>query len=85
MHQLLHLPENLDIIFMSPLFLVVTCTPSGHSAEEFLGALDDEEFFVIEGSLLTCVDRDVRQVPRPYHHHHHPPPGASHLGRGGGA
>ena len=35
---------------MSPLFFAVTCLPSGHCAEEFLGALDDEEFFVVEGS-----------------------------------
>ena len=35
---------------MSPLFLAVTCSPSGHCAEEFWRALDDEEFFVVEGS-----------------------------------
>ena len=41
---------NLEIIFMSPLFLAVTCSPSGHCAEEFLGALDDEKFFVVDRS-----------------------------------
>ena len=41
---------DLEITFMSPLFLAVTCSPSGHCAEEFLGVLDDEEFSVVEGS-----------------------------------
>ena len=59
---------NMEIIFMSPLFLAVTCSPSGHCAEEFLGALDDEEVFVVEGSgWRRRRESDSRVTCHPIH------------------
>ena len=53
---------NLENIFMSPLFFAVTCTPSGHCAEEFGSPRYDEELFVVEGSGWRGRQESYSQV-----------------------
>ena len=61
---------NLDNISMSPLYFADIFSSPNVTPVDFLGALDDEEFFVVEGSGGGVAGSLDSQVTCHQHRHH---------------